>query len=370
MKKYTVMFALENVDLVIKNIHFVRKQNVDHAFAITGNEMTDNFVSRMFIGWENYTFTTFEEVKDPNGIALDIGAWIATTAIWLSKNFSNVICVEADNESLKYLKVNLKLSNCNNTVICDAPISKDCSNLVFGPRNSGGWNVLNNSTSHLKNASDSEHDYTKRCVTFKQIIHDYVVGTGKKLSFVKCDIEGGEDCILDDILHYCLKNNTNAYISFHLNWWKPGNPSLEDLSKYYYEYFDCYECGKLIVDPVNHVKKDPFCSILFKPKNNGLINVKKINKSVLITSYKDLDELTRIVDEIKKFTHDIIIASDEKLEDKFPYFILKSSDKKNQFVQNLTNTGSLLLDSGKITELLGNLDSLSTLFKDDVVVDF
>lgn len=367
------MFALENVDLVIKDVHFVKKFDIEHAFAITDSEYVNSFVMHTFHHWEHYTFETFEMVKDKEGVAIDIGAWIGTTGIWLSKNFSNVVCIEADNESIKHLKVNLKLSNCKNAVVCENPISNDCSKLVFGPRNAGGaWNNLNHSTSYLKAVSDSKYDYTKKCMTFKQIIYNYTYDMDKKVTFIKCDIEGGEDVILDDIFHYCLTTGASAYISFHLVWWK----RCVDLQKYvpYFKYFDCYELYKQVDDVLTHVRKDQFCSILFRPKLSteaqGLTAVKKINPTVLITSYKDIEELQKILPEIRKHTDDIIIVSttDQAVLDELPYFILKEAGtKQDRFIKYLIDNNCIVFDSNKITELLANVDLIKDIIYEQVL---
>lgn len=353
------MMSFEGIDLLVKDIYFAKKLGVEHAFAITNNAMVNNFLNYNFLSWEDATFLTFDMIKDPNGIALDIGSWIGTTGIWLSKNFSNVICVEADNESIAHLKVNLKLSNCKNALICEAPISSDCSNLIFGPRNNGeAWNILNHSTSHLKSVSNSVHDYTKKCVTLKKILYDYVYDLNKKLTFIKCDIEGGEDSILEDILQYCLHNDCSCYISFHLNWWRPKY-CLDKFSEYF-KCFDCFELKKCIDDPLKQIKLDPFGSFLFKRKQGVNPNeISRINQSILITSYKNLEELEKIVNEIKKFTNDIIILSSEDVEDRFPYFIIKESNEKStNFINYLKNTGSIEFDSTKISSLLENPEDL------------
>jgi len=358
------MFALENVDLVIKDLHFVNKQNIDHTFAITDYEVVNNFVKYNFFHWESQTFETFELVKDKNSIAIDIGSWIGTTGIWLCKNFNNVICVEADNESIKHLKVNLKLSNCRNVSICEAPISNMCNNLIFGPRNVGTvWNTLNHSTSYLKEISDSVHDYNKKCITLKKILYDYVGENlwtnDKRVAFIKCDIEGGEAAILDDIFYYCLINNVSCLMSFHLIWW-PSNYTL-DKYEFYFKYFDCYDVNKVINDPINHIKKDPFCSILFRPK---IIHEKiiKINPSVLISSYKNIDELKKIINKINKYTNDIIIVGDSNETDlnDLQYFVLKdtNNDKKIKFIKYLTDGGSIVLDDITIENL--NKDATDT----------
>lgn len=349
----------ENTNLIIKDIHFLKKQNIDHALAITNNEMVNCFIRDTFAGWENVTFDTFDLVKNKDTIAIDIGSWIGTTAIWLSKNFSNVICIEADNEAINHLKVNLLLSNCRNVLICENPISCDCSNLIFGPRNNGSWNVLNNSTSHLKVESDSIHDYTKKCITFKQIIYNYVHDLNKKVSFIKCDIEGGEDCILEDIFCYCLINDATCYISFHLNWWRSAN--YLDIISIYFKYFDCYELIKKIEDPLSHIKSDPFCSLLFRPKMLTE-KIRKINRTILISSYKDISELELILVEIRKFTNDIIIVNDDDTIDMLPYFILKDNQtntKRDNFIKYLLMNGCIVLSANRISQLLENPQELN-----------
>ena len=40
--------------------------------------------------WEPETFELFNYVKDSEGAAVDIGAWIGPTTIWLSNNFKHV----------------------------------------------------------------------------------------------------------------------------------------------------------------------------------------------------------------------------------------------------------------------------------------
>jgi len=321
--------------------------------------MVNNFLNYSFLNWEYATFATFEQVKDKGGVAIDIGSWIGTTAIWLAKNFDHVICIEADNESIQHLKINLKLSNCKNVSICENPISNTCSDLIFGPRNIGSWNILNNSTSYLKTHSDSVHDYSKKCVTLKQIMYNYAIDLKNKVSFIKCDIEGGECTILEDILCYCLNSGASCYISFHLTWWQNGY-NLDDYV-IYFKHFDCYDVSKKIDDPLQYIKKDPFGSLLFKPRQINLTEkIKKLNQSVLITSYKDFEQLEKIISEIKKFTNDIIIISNENITS-LPYFIIKKekeTEKSENFIKYLLDNGSIVLDSGKISQLLESPEEL------------
>jgi tRNA/tmRNA/rRNA uracil-C5-methylase (TrmA/RlmC/RlmD family) len=109
----------------------VSKNNVTHKF-VHFDEPTDGFVKLVFPTWENETFAIFESVKDPQAIAIDIGAWIGTTSIWLSKNFSHVLAIEADRVSLNCLKQNLQASGCFNVSICEKPVAATSQNVIFG----------------------------------------------------------------------------------------------------------------------------------------------------------------------------------------------------------------------------------------------
>ena len=97
------------------------------------DEPTDYFTRHIFQGWENETFLVFDKVKDKNKIAIDLGAWIGTTAIWLSKNFYHVIAVEGDTKSLECLALNLEAAECENVTVCSQPIYSTSEKVIFGP---------------------------------------------------------------------------------------------------------------------------------------------------------------------------------------------------------------------------------------------
>lgn len=242
-----------------QNYIVVNKGNVEHKF-VPFNPKIDNFVKNIFVGWERETFEVFEKVKDKQKIVIDLGAWIGTTSIWLSKNFYYVIAAEPDVVSLVCLENNLKASECSNVSICRNPVSNVKETLIFGPRGT----ELNDSISYIKPVSDNPRDYTVTSTTFEELISDYVYQNpaldGHAISFIKCDIEGGEENILGDVLLFAYRNDCNVYMSFHLDWWK--SKTLND-----YEYlFNYFEIGCTSQELVQHIKRNPFTSILFKPK--------------------------------------------------------------------------------------------------------
>ena len=241
----------------------VIKKNVLHKF-VPFDELTDDFVINRFAWWENETFDVFETVKDPNGIAIDIGAWIGTTAIWLSKNFHHVIAIDADPISLICMRQNLVASDCLNVSICEYPIAHLNKKVIFGTR----WSRLNESVSYIKedleenNITLNGDDFIIPSLTFKQLLENYVYANpnlkAHKISFIKCDIEGGEEDILEDILYYAYYNNIKVYMSFHLTWWK--SKKIENFET----LFKLFRTNCPSNNICEYIRDNPFTSLLLK----------------------------------------------------------------------------------------------------------
>lgn len=240
------------------------RDNVNYKFLKTDtNWINEYLIYDLAREWDPETFEAFNKLDDKNGIAIDLGAWIGMTAICLSNKFFHVIAIEADYKSLGYLLKNLKASECENVTICPYAISIDGKPVIFGPRKELG-NALNNSTSIIKSNPDSIHDYVTNSMTLQQIVDEFVNKneklTGHKISFIKCDIEGGEESLLESILEYALKNQTQVYIGFHYSWWKNKNiKNYEPLFQKFTTYPQVESVSKFIIS-------NPFGSFLFKPK--------------------------------------------------------------------------------------------------------
>jgi FkbM family methyltransferase len=188
-----------------------------------------------------------------------LGAWIGTTAIWLSKNFKEVIAVEADHKSLECLKLNLAASECDNIKICEKPITATGQTVVFGPR--GG--VLNESISCVKDAIAGPLDYSVKSLTFKELINEYAYS--KKITFIKCDIEGGEENIIEDLLYFAFYNNCSVHLSFHHGWWV--SKKIEDY-EYLFDFFEVVNYSQ-VTSVVHFVRENPFGALLLRPKRDA-----------------------------------------------------------------------------------------------------
>uniref|UniRef100_A0A6C0H381 Methyltransferase FkbM domain-containing protein n=1 Tax=viral metagenome TaxID=1070528 RepID=A0A6C0H381_9ZZZZ len=191
------------------------KHGVKYVFEDCGSN-PEWFISN-FPTWEEETFNVFETVKNKKKIAIDIGGWIGTTCIWLCQNFKHVIVIEVDKLATKSLELNCKASQCSNYTLIDKPISNKETKVIFGV-NKFRKSSLNESMSQIKEGKSDETDYEIDTITFAQIIKDRT-----DIGFIKIDIEGGEENILEDVLTFSLKNKIPVYISFHLDWWIDKN---------------------------------------------------------------------------------------------------------------------------------------------------
>ena len=250
-----------NLEAATDEFVTVEKRNVVHKFAKTGQEWVDGFTALQFKDWEEDTFDIFEMVGDKNGIAIDIGAWIGTTSIWLSKNFKHVVAIEADKESVTFLNKNLEASGCTNVTVCNKAISDTNGVVFFGPR-AAISDTLNFSTSYAKEESNSKNDYAVASITFDQFIKNYVKNNDAdhKITFIKCDIEGGEENILKDVLNFANENNCRVWMSFHYPWW--NNKKMTDFKNELAHFYAICPKG----DVCEYVDKEPFASVLLIPK--------------------------------------------------------------------------------------------------------
>jgi FkbM family methyltransferase len=238
---------------MLKPAVVIKKEGVRYRLAPSRD--TYDFCRNRFPTWEAETFELFRTVRNPNCAAIDLGAWIGTTAIWLSKHFKEVIAVEPDRQSIPELAGNLSLSGCDNVTLCDRPITVTGRQVIFGPRGS----KLNESTSCVKAATDNDHDYRVKSITFNQFIRKY---TETRVSLIKCDIEGGEEDVLEDILYYAWHNQCDTHLSFHCHWWK--NPDVSRFASLL-SFFKACKPGKTNINVVEALKEDPLASFLLMP---------------------------------------------------------------------------------------------------------
>lgn len=217
--------------------------------------------------WEPETFEVFEYAKDNNKAAVDIGAWIGPTSIWLSNNFKHVISVEPDVVAFAALQENLKNSNCSNVHVINRPCFNVETDVIFGTNEfnkSFADEGLGSSTSQIKTSKNNEEDRSQKAITLQHLKnYDFF----DDICFVKVDIEGGEENILQDLFEYAKLYKWKLYVSFHCNWWKQRDifkcRDIFDMSSK--RIVDISEKNNLTVDELLlHILNNPLCSVYFE----------------------------------------------------------------------------------------------------------
>jgi FkbM family methyltransferase len=321
----------------------IYKEGVWHTFPY------NPWVIQEFPHWEKEKFKVFRDVKTEFGSGidvLDIGAWIGTTTIWLSKNFNSVISVEADRKSLVALKGAISLSNCTNVTVCDRPIFSVTKDVIFGPPRESELNI---SISKIKSPSEtrSKYDYTVKSITLKQLLFDYTKENSCSVGFIKCDIEGAEEDIIEDLLQYCFFNNVPLYLSFHVPFWKDKNYQRFFPVLGYFETHDSGDKGLTVLG------KEDFPSLLLKRKpllSKTLPIFSKSNHTVLIIAYNLVTYVKMMVDQIKKYTNDIVILDNAST---FPPLLEYYETFEGSLIRLKTNFGHKIYRESMIYKLIG-----------------
>jgi hypothetical protein len=163
---------------------------------------------------------------------------------------------------------------------------------------------------------------------------------------IKCDIDGDEEEILEDILHFAYYNDCPAYISFHLDSWNDKKITRFDKL---FKFFTT-NCSEENVS--EHIGKNPFTSILFLPKENFGILVKENLPSVII-GYNQVTYIRNMVKQLEKYTSDIIVIDNNSnyqplinyYENEFKYTLLKMEK----------NYGHLVYHRDQVQKMVGDL---------------
>jgi hypothetical protein len=186
-------------------------------------------------------------------------------------------------------------------------------------------------------------------MTFKQMVYDYVYAdaalSSRKISFIKCDIEGGEEAIIEDILHFCYHNHCPVYLSFHLDWWT--HHKIRDFES----LFQHFETGFTSSDLCAYLEDHPFASILFKPiHTKGFL---KKNLPAVIIGYNQVTYIKNMVDQLKKYTSDIIVIDNHST---FPPLLDYYRDHFHYTLLNMdTNHGYLVYQNECVQKLVGDI---------------
>ena len=195
----------------------------------------------------------------------------------------------------------------------------------------------------IKESEDIAISIEDSSIPFKQLIFDYIYTNdainSRKIALIKCDIEDGEENLLEDLLHFAYYNKCKAQISFHLDQWK--SKKIADFA-YLFDYFhtNCH--------PTQH----PSGPIIFTPIY-GIRTLVKKNITALIIGYNQLTYIRDMVQQLEKYTSDIVIV--DNASDFEPLLDYYRNSYKYALLRQPTNRGHTVFQDPFIQKLMGDV---------------
>ncbi len=284
------------------------------------------------------TDKSFEYRVHRDSIAIDVGASVGANSIFLSEKFHHVLAVEHKRGSLETLKKNLLDNDRLNVSLCERPVSNISKNIAF------------KASGFLDDA-----EYYVKSITFKQLIHDYIYANkdlaAHKISLINCDMEGQEEDVIEDILHFAFYNQCCVTISFNLDNWKLKK--IEDF-EYLFKYFTTNFPD---IGVCEHLKRNPKSVLCFMPRKTTDTLMKK-NIPAVIIGYNMVTYIKNMVEQLEKYTSDIIVVDNNShyqplldyYENDFKYTLLRQKENMGHnvwafdIVQDLTGDIYIITD--------------------------
>jgi FkbM family methyltransferase len=134
--------------------------------------------------WEPSTFRIFDKFLKPDGVMLDIGAWIGPTALYAARRTGKILAFEPDPVAHASLCQNLELNNIENVVPYPVAVSSEWEGIPFGPKTGYGDSM----SSQIWAKGDDQHVPAVSLASLVASINP---------DFIKIDIEGGEKFLFE-----------------------------------------------------------------------------------------------------------------------------------------------------------------------------
>ncbi len=172
------------------------------------NPQRADFWKRMTSGeWESSTFDVFDRYITKGTIALDIGAWIGATTLYMSTQANRVIALEPDPAAYRELETNIALNefafNVETHPVC---ISKSCGTLRLNVATIPG-----DSMSSVVGQSCGQ-GWDVKAVSLQQLLEPL---PAEAPLFLKVDIEGFEYIVIESLLLALKGRSFVMFLSTH-----------------------------------------------------------------------------------------------------------------------------------------------------------
>lgn len=185
--------------------------------------------------------------------------------------------------------------------------------------------------------------------SFTRLMHDHILLDedliDRPFALIQCNISLREERFFEDVLYFAYNNDVPVNFTFHLESWQKRK--LSDV-EYLFDYFTT-DCDW---DDVGaYLQANPYATVLFTPKKDERVLVKK-NITAVIIAYNQLTYVAQMVEQLKKYTSDIVIIDNCSTFEPllryyadFPYTVLRQP----------TNVGYKVYLQPHISKLIGRV---------------
>jgi FkbM family methyltransferase len=189
------------------------------------NDNNSNWLWSTLESWDPYTFNWIEKNKGKH-ICWDIGAWIGPFTLYSSKLFNKVISFEPDLIAFKSLQNNVNTNNLFNVTLVQEGLFNEETYINFGFIGA----KFGDSLSSINHPSPIGN--LIKTMTINKAIELY-----GHPDFLKIDIEGGEEYLIDDLIKFKFNN---FCMSNHGPYMKNREQFTDKLNTDLLPFYNCY----------------------------------------------------------------------------------------------------------------------------------
>lgn len=168
--------------------------------------------------WETTTIGAMERLLRPDGLLLDIGAWVGPLTLWAAKKIgARVVAVEPDPEGFRQLSANVRASGVDALVtLLQVAIAPTDGSVVLHMTPDGG-----DAYSSMTPRALLSRNVIVKGRTLRSLINAF------QPTLIKMDIEGGEAVILPVDGPYLRIHRLPLLLALHPEWYEAGaEPAL------------------------------------------------------------------------------------------------------------------------------------------------
>ena len=168
--------------------------------------------------WEEHSFYIFDKYKNLNKVMIDFGGWLGITPLYCADKFNQVLAFECDAVALERFRANLLVNpSIQNVVIVDKAIWDKNGVIKIGTKADGSFGDSESSV-HFVEKNDEVGYFGKavevNCTTLLSELDNKRIHP-RNVGFIKMDIEGGENIVVESIKGMLSVYKPTLYLSIH-----------------------------------------------------------------------------------------------------------------------------------------------------------